>query len=110
MGLEIMFVDHPIRKKAFLDKKISILHRHTGIVSKGVTHDFVQQLEKISSQCDFGQMSLKIMFDDHPSRKQALTIQILILHSDHIEIFSKRLACDFGRRLEISYLLVFGQK
>ena len=68
-----MFVDHPIRKQAFLDKKnISILHRgHTGIVSKGLTHDFVQQLEKISSQCDFGQMSLEIMFDDHPSRKQA---------------------------------------
>ena len=47
MGLEIMFVDHPIRKQAFLDKKkISILHRgHTGIVSKGLTHDFVQKLE-----------------------------------------------------------------
>ena len=71
MGLEIMFVDHPIRKQAFLDKKKSILHRHTGIVSKGLTHDFVQQLEKISSQCDFGQMSLEIMFDDHPCRKQA---------------------------------------
>ena len=41
------------------------------IFLKGLTHDFVQQLEKISSQCDFGQMSLKIMFDDHPSRKQA---------------------------------------
>ena len=54
-------------------KKISILYRRrTGIVSKGLTHDFVQKLEKISSQCDFGQMSLKIMFDDHPSRKQAL--------------------------------------
>ena len=73
MGLEIMFVDHPIRKQAFLDKKISILHRgHTGIVLNWLTHDFVQKLEKISSQCDFGQMSLKIMFDDHPSRKQAL--------------------------------------
>jgi len=42
------------------------------MVSKGLTHDFVQKLEKISSQCDFGQMRLKIMFDDHPSRKQAL--------------------------------------
>ena len=56
MGLKIMFVDHPIRKQAFLDKKISILHRgHTGIVLNWLTHDFVQKLEKISSQCDFGQ-------------------------------------------------------
>ena len=52
------------------------------------------------------------MFDDHPSRKQAFsyTIQILILHSGHFEIFAKGLTRDFGRRLEISYLLVFEQK
>ena len=37
------------------------------------------------------------MFDDHPRRKQAFsyTIQILILHSGHIEIFSKGLTRDF---------------
>ena len=109
MGLEIVFLDHPIRKQAFLDKKISILHTgHTGIVSKGLTHDFVQKLEKISSQCDFGQMSLKIMFDDHPSRKQALLDHTNIDFTQLI--FSKELTRDFGRRLENSYLLVFGQK
>ena len=50
MGLEIMFADHPVRKKAFLhEKKISILHSgHIGIVSKGLTHDFVQKLETIN--------------------------------------------------------------
>ena len=94
---------------------MSILHsENTGIVSKGLTHDFLQKLEKFSSQSDFRQRSLKIMFDDHPRRKQAFsyTIQISILHSGHghIEIFSKGLTRDFGRRLEISYLLVLGQK
>ena len=51
MGLEIMFVDHPIRKQAVLDKKkkLSILHSgHTGIVSKGLTHDIVLKLEFMS--------------------------------------------------------------
>ena len=77
----------------------------------GLTHDFVQKLEKVSSQCDFGQMSLKIMFDDHPNRKQAFLdhTNIDYLHCGHIEIFSKGLACDFDRRLENSYLLVFGK-
>ena len=47
MGLQIMFADHPLRKKAFLEETISILHSgHIGIVSKGLTHDFVQKLEK----------------------------------------------------------------
>ena len=68
MGLEIMFVDHPVRKQAFLDEKISILH--SGQI-KGVNPWFCSKIGKNSSQCDFGQMSLEIMFDDHPSRKQA---------------------------------------
>ena len=34
---------------------------------------------------------------------------MLILHSGHIEVSSKGLSPDLGRRLEISYLLVFGQ-
>ena len=38
---------------------------------KGVTHDFVQKLEIFLCQFDFGQTSLEIMFNDHPSRKQA---------------------------------------
>ena len=51
------------------------------------------------------------MFDDHQSRKQAFL--------DHTNIdftqwshrdFSKGLTCEFGRRLEFSYLLDFGQK
>ena len=37
----------------------------------GLTYDFVQKLEKFLSQFDFGQMSLEIMFDDHPRRKKA---------------------------------------
>ena len=37
MSFEIMFADHPVRKKALLDEKNkSILHSgHIGIVSKG---------------------------------------------------------------------------
>ena len=52
------------------------------------------------------------MFDDHPSRKQAFLdyTNIEFLNNGHIEIFSKGLTHDFGRRLEISYLLVFRQK
>ena len=68
MGLEIMFFDHPVRKQTSLDEKISILH--SGQV-KGVHPWFCSKIGKNSSQCDFGQMSLEIMFDDHPSRKQA---------------------------------------
>ena len=66
-GLKIKFVDHPVRKQVFVDKKYWF---YTPF-SKRVSHDFVQKLEKISSQCDFGQMSLENMFDDHPCRKQA---------------------------------------
>ena len=52
------------------------------------------------------------MFDDHPSRKQAFLdyTNIEFLNNGHIEIFSKGLTHDFGRRLETSYLLVFRQK
>ena len=37
LGLEIMFADHPVRKKAFLhEKNISILHSgHIWIASQG---------------------------------------------------------------------------
>ena len=63
-----MFFDHPVRKQASLDEEISILH---GGQIKGVNPWFCSKTGKNSSQCDFGQMSLEIMFDDHPSRKQA---------------------------------------
>ena len=63
-----MFFDHPVRRQASLDEEISILH---GGQIKGVNPWFCSKTGKNSSQCDFGQMSLEIMFDDHPSRKQA---------------------------------------
>ena len=42
IGLKIMFADHPVRKKAYLDRKIRILpSRPLEIFFKGVlTHDF----------------------------------------------------------------------
>ena len=77
MGLEEMFADHLLRKQAFLDKKISILNiGHTGIFSKG--QKFWSKIRKISSQFDFGQISLEIMFEDHPIRKQAFTVYTII--------------------------------
>ena len=88
MGLEIMFVDHPMRKQAVLDKNLSILHSgHTGIVSKGLTSptkeyrfNTVEILRlsisvknwKFHLSLFLDKMSLEIMSDDHPSRKLAL--------------------------------------
>ena len=52
-------------------KNTSILHSgHTGIF-KGANPWFWSKIGKISSQFDFGQMSLEIVFEDHPIRKQA---------------------------------------
>ena len=45
-----MFADHPVRKKSLPRRK---------------------KIGKFLSQFDFGQMSLEIMFDAHPTRKQA---------------------------------------
>ena len=72
LGLETMFADHPVKKKAFLHEKN--IYRFYTVDIFGLFHRvnlFVQKLEKFLSQFDFGQMSLEIMFDDHPSRKQA---------------------------------------
>ena len=56
-------------------------------------------------------MSLEIMFDDHPGRKQAFLDYTNIDSKQRTYWdFSKGLTHDFGRRLEISYLLVFRQK
>ena len=57
-----MFADHPVRNKAFLDeKKISILHSaHIGIVSKVLTHDFVQKLEKFYLSSILDKWALKL--------------------------------------------------
>ena len=38
---------------------------------QGIKHWFWPKIGKISSQYDFGQISLEIMFADHPVRKQA---------------------------------------
>ena len=55
-----------------------------------------KNLEKISSQCDFGQMSLEIMFDDHPSRKQAFL--------DHTNIdFTQWPYWDFFKEVSLSF-------
>ena len=55
-------------------------------------------------------MGIEIMFDDHLVKEQAqLDKEILILHSCNIEIFLKELTHDFGQKLEISSLFVFGQ-
>ena len=61
MGLEIMFVDHPIRKQAFLDKKITILHRgHTGIVSNWLTHDLFKNWKKFHLSGILDKWALKL--------------------------------------------------
>ena len=69
-----MFADHPVTKKSLPRRKniyIDFTQWTYLDCFTGLTYDFVQKLEKFLSQFDFGQMSLEIMFDDHPSRKQA---------------------------------------
>ena len=66
-----MFADHPVRKQAYLDYKIRILpSRPMDILLKGLTHDFGEKLE-FSSLLALNKIGLKIMFADHPVRKQA---------------------------------------
>ena len=56
-----MFADHPVRKKAFLDEKISVLHSaHIGIVSEVLTHDFVQKLETFYLSSILNKWALKL--------------------------------------------------
>ena len=73
MSLEIiMFEDHPIRKQAFLvSTNIDFTQWTYWDFFKEVNPWFWSKIGKISSQFDFGQMSLEIVFEDHPVRKQA---------------------------------------
>ena len=112
MSLEIMFEDHPIRKQAFLvSTNIDFTQWTYWDFFKGVNPWFWSKIGQISSQFDFGQMSLEIMFDVHPIRKQAFLVytNIDFIQWTHWD-FLKGLTHDFGGRLEISYFLVFGQK
>ena len=52
-------------------KNIDFTQRTYWNCFKGVNPWFCSTIGKNSSQRDFGQMSLEIMFGDHPSRKQA---------------------------------------
>ena len=55
-------------------------------------------------------IGLKIMFADHPVRKQAyVNIKIRILPSHPVRIFSKGLIHDFGQKLEFFRFLAFKQ-
>ena len=67
-----MFADHPLRKKAFLEEKnIDFTEWTYWDCFEGVNPWFCSKIGKSSSKFDFGQMSFEIMFDNHPSRKQA---------------------------------------
>ena len=54
IGLKIMFDDHYVKEKAFLDKKKFILHSCHSAFFRGLTHDFGHNME-ISSLFVFGQ-------------------------------------------------------
>ena len=71
MGFEIMFADHPIRKKPSHTKKN--LFKSVDILrfSKGLTHDFGKNW-KFHPSLFLDKMSVEIMSDDHPSTKLAL--------------------------------------
>ena len=58
MGLEIMFFDHPVRKQAFLDEKISILHN--GQI-KGVNPWFCSKIGSLSVILDKWALKLCLM-------------------------------------------------
>ena len=67
-----MFADHPVRKKAFLDEKnIGFTQCTHWDCFRGVNPWFCSKIGNILSQFDFEQVSLEIMFDDYPIRKQA---------------------------------------
>ena len=62
--------DHLVRRQALLDYKKWILHSyHIGIFSKGLSHDFGQNLKLLI--CMFlDKMDIKIEFDDHLVKEQ----------------------------------------
>ena len=71
------------------------------IFLRGLNHNFGQKLEKFSSQFDFGQISLEIMFADHPVRKQTfLDEKTHRFYTEDILGFLKGLTHDFGQKLE----------
>ena len=90
-------------------KKSILNSRYIEIFLKGLTHGFGQKLEIFF--CLFiDRIGLEIIFDDQWGRKQALLdYKNLYLQSRDTEIFSKGLTPDFGQKLKISYLFVFGQ-
>ena len=62
--------DHLVRRQAPLDYKKWILHSYQiGIFSKGLSHDFGQNLKLLI--CMFlDKMDIKIVFDDHLVKEQ----------------------------------------
>ena len=97
MGLKIMFADHPVREQAYLDWKIRILpSRPMEIFSKGLTHDFGQELEFFLCLL-LNKKRLEIMFPDHPVRKQAyLDWKIKIFPSRPMEVFLGKTSFKFS--------------
>ena len=68
---------------------------------QGIKHWFWPKIGKISSQYDFGQISLEIMFADHPVRKQTfLDEKTHRFYTVDILGFLKGLTHDFGQKLE----------
>ena len=106
MSLEIMFEDHPIKKQAFLvSTNIDFTQWTYWDFFKGVNPWFWSQIGQISSQFDFGQMSLEIMFDVHPVRNKAfLNEKTHRFYTVDILGFLKGLTPDFGQKLEKFHL------
>ena len=107
MGVEVVFDNHPVRKQTFLDyKNIDFKQWPYWVFSKGLTHDFGQNLE-ISSLFVFAQNGFEIMFDDHLVRKEALPDYKNI---DFIEflywIISKEIPMILVKKLEFSSVSV----
>ena len=106
MSLEIMFEDHPIRKQAFLvSTNIEFTQWTYWDFFKGVNPWFWSQIGQISSQFDFGQMSLEIMFDVHPVRNKAfLNEKTHRFYTVDILGFLKGVTTDFGQNLDKFHL------
>ena len=62
LGLEIMFADHPVRKKAFLHEKKCIDFTQWTYLDcfTGLTCDFVQKLEKFYLSSILDKWALKL--------------------------------------------------
>ena len=109
IGLKIMFPDHPVREQAYLDWKIRILPScPMQMFFKGVNPWLWSKIEIIFFSLLLNNIALKIMFGDHPVRKQVyLDWKIRILPSRPMQMFFKGVNPWLWSKIEIIFFACF---